>query len=222
MFNQGARQGKADERNRWVEAGHREQDTCVRDTRSFVNVGIGSDSIGIGSDIVQEPDEATPRKHGSIGTQTTVDELLPTKPLMPMPFSWAEDAASIPIVSSLKPTLAPRDFSALQSKSKKPFDTLQRRHYRSQGLRRTRQHARTFSIQRTYGTPRPCNGSPLVTRYHPSGIRPDKPTVMIPIGSPSPTQCKSISQLDWDQDPRLHELARVLGTLGWVRQTQFS
>ena len=29
MFNQGARQGKADERNRWVEAGHCEQD---RDT----------------------------------------------------------------------------------------------------------------------------------------------------------------------------------------------
>jgi hypothetical protein len=151
----------------------------------------------------------------------TVDKPLLTKPLMPMPFSWAEDATLIPIVSTLTPTLAPHDFSALQSKSTKPFNTLQQHHYHSQGFRRTRQYVRTFLIQRTYGTPRPCNGPPLVTRYHPSGIRPDKPTVMIPIGSPSPT-CKSISQLDWDQDPCLHELARVLGILGWVRQTQFS
>jgi hypothetical protein len=29
MFNQGARQGKADERNWWVEAGHCEQDMCM-------------------------------------------------------------------------------------------------------------------------------------------------------------------------------------------------
>jgi hypothetical protein len=117
MFNQVARQGKADERNWWVEAGHHEQDTCMRDTHSFI-------SIGIGSDIVHEPDEATAHTHGSIGTQMTVDKLLPTKPLMPMPFSWAEDTASIPIVSSLTPTLPPRDFSALRSKSMKPFDTL--------------------------------------------------------------------------------------------------
>jgi hypothetical protein len=113
MFNQGARKGKADERNQWIEAGHCEQDTCMRDTHSFVSVGIGSDIIGIGSDIVHDPDEATTRTHGSIGTQTTVDKPLPTKPLMPIPFSWAEDTASIPIVSSLTPTLPPRDFSAL-------------------------------------------------------------------------------------------------------------
>jgi hypothetical protein len=224
MFNQGVRRGKADERNRWVEAGHCEQGKCACDSRSFASIGIGPDvasvtrtfvDIKIGPDIIDTLAATTTSTHESIGTQTATNKSLSTESPASTWFSWAEDAASIPIISSLTQTPASRDFSALRSESKTPFGTLQRRYQRSRGIRRPRQHFRTLPIQRTY-TPRLQHNPPPVTRYHPSGIRPGRPAITTPIHS------ISASHLDWDKDPRLRELGRVLGTLGWVRQDQSS
>jgi hypothetical protein len=231
-FNRGIRQGKADEKNRWVEAGHREQDKCARDSCSFASIGVGPDAtsatrtfvdIGIGPDVESITRTfvdveigpgitgTTTNTHELIGMQKTVDKSLATSTR----FSWADDAASIPIISSSMPTLASRDFSALRSQSKTPFGTLQRRYQRSRGIRRTRQYFRTLPAQRTY-SPWLQHNPPPITCYHPSGIRPGRHAITTPIHS------VSTSHLDWDQDPRLHELGRVLGTLGWVRQDQFS
>jgi hypothetical protein len=204
-FNQGTRQGKADERKQWVEAGHCDQGICTRNSSSFV-------SIGVGPDVIRMPVVATVRTHESIGIQTAVDKSLSTEKSASTQFDWADDAASIPIISPLPQAQALRDFSALRSESTKPFGTLQRRYQRSQGIRRTRQR-HTYPIQRTYT---PQHSLPFITRYHPFGIRTGKPAITIPICStPANTEPRC---LDWDRDPQLRDLGLILQTLGWVRQ----
>jgi hypothetical protein len=158
-FNRGTRQGRADKQNQWIEVGHCEEGACIRDSHTFVSIGIGLDvasttrtfvDIKIGPDIIAMPTAATTYTHESAGTQSTIDKLLPTKPPVSAQFSWAEDAASIPIVSLSTQILAPHDFLVLQSESKTPFGTLQRHYHRSRGTQRTCQHVRTLPIQRTY------------------------------------------------------------------------
>jgi hypothetical protein len=185
-------------------------DTPLPATCTCVDVGIGLDAVGT-------PATATVYTQESIGTQTVVDNSTSTASTH---FSWADDAAEIPIASPLPLQQAPRDFSALRSGSRKPFSTLQRRYHRSRGVQRTCQPFRPFPMQRTYGTPPIRNSPPLVTHYHPSGIKPGKSAITIPIRS-STRPIQPALQLDWDQDPRLCELGRVLGTLGWVRRCQF-
>jgi hypothetical protein len=194
--------------------------------RTFVDVEIGPDlmsatrtfvDVEIGPDVTTTPVTATTCTHESIVTQTAIDNSLSMEPPTSTQFSWAEDAASIPIMSPLTQTPATRDFSALQSESAKPFCTLQHCYHQSRGRPRTRRQFYTFPIHRNYLIQQPQH-PPLITCYHPSG----KPAMTTPIRSPSQMPIKTVSQLDWDQDPRLRELGRVLGTLGWVRQGQFS
>lgn len=153
------------------------------------------------------------------GTQTR-DELktLPSPPLPPSaPFIWADEP---PLVLPAVPLAhGTRDLSALQSKSRKPFDTLQRRHRR---FRTTKRHCITQqNQQRTSHSPEIATVvniettpiSYLSTQHRRSRISPTKPTF-----SPAqqslwpPTSC-----LHWDQDPILVGFSRVLKVLSWTR-----
>ncbi|KAK7455861.1 hypothetical protein VKT23_010898 [Stygiomarasmius scandens] len=115
-------------------------------------------------------------------------------------FDWFEDSdATFPAASINSPS--PRDISVLRSSSSHPFGSLQRRIRRSQ----PRAHAPFFSNS----TPR----YPVFTRQHPFRIGPRKPVYT----HPRPT--RHTEDIDWIGDPRLKELSRILGELGWVRRS---
>ncbi|KAF8965651.1 hypothetical protein BDZ97DRAFT_1811669 [Flammula alnicola] len=116
--------------------------------------------------------------------------------------SWADDSNSIPIIQLIKP---PRDLSCLRSE-RKPFSTIRHRN------RRCYRTARRVPIPPVhFPVPRTCTSRsiyPITPRYphlHPSTPAPQPKTA--PFLPPA---------LDWDCDPRLSELSRVLQTLGWV------
>ncbi|TFY82442.1 hypothetical protein EWM64_g1570 [Hericium alpestre] len=127
-------------------------------------------------------------------------------------FSWAEEAASLPITSSAPLIVPPpHDFSVLRSSSARPFDSLKRHARRSQPR-----------PTRPLCPPRPFvpTSEPIVTRRHPTGLRADRPSVII-LSSPSvPSSVKlEAPPLDWQGDPHLQELGRVLRGLGWVHSS---
>ncbi|KAF8959320.1 hypothetical protein BDZ97DRAFT_1397879 [Flammula alnicola] len=116
--------------------------------------------------------------------------------------SWADDSNSIPIIQLIKP---PRDLSCLRSE-RKPFSTIRHRNRRCyRTARRVPIPPVHFPVLRT------CTSRsiyPITPRYphlHPSTPAPQPKTA--PFLPPA---------LDWDCDPRLSELSRVLQTLGWV------
>ncbi|KAJ7685814.1 hypothetical protein B0H14DRAFT_3675289, partial [Mycena olivaceomarginata] len=137
-----------------------------------------------------------------------------TDPVAVPPLDWAEDAGVLPIflppVHHLLPLSLPRDFSALSTGAQKPFASLQHRcrcpprmHTTSQPrssrpIATRQQHSRVYSatsqhLQHSWRTPPAIFSSFLSTL---SG--------QLPV------------QLDWDRDPHLRDLGRVLAALGWV------
>jgi hypothetical protein len=130
-------------------------------------------------------------------------------PRPPTRFDWAEDAATLPIA----PNLHPRDFSGLRTGRTQPFGTIQRH------TRRRRAPPRSSIPSRQFFHPphvSPPHAQPFITRRHPSGIGPGKPTVTVPLGTPAPAPTPSVVKLDWDQDPRLVDLSLALRALGWT------
>ncbi|KAJ7436395.1 hypothetical protein B0H11DRAFT_2110530 [Mycena galericulata] len=109
------------------------------------------------------------------------------------------------IVPTISPV--PRDLTALQTGSPRPFGTLQRRLARS---RNSRAHARKKSA--------PVPTPPIVTRRHPQSIASNKPISTTPIPIPPLPRARRQHTLDWDRDPLLSDLGRALGALGWIRQ----
>ncbi|KAJ7242622.1 hypothetical protein C8J57DRAFT_1726236 [Mycena rebaudengoi] len=109
----------------------------------------------------------------------------------PPRFNWADDAAeAVPTATATNtPSLPSRDLSVLRSAagSLTPFGTLQSR------------------ARRTHRTTRP---------RHRSNFAP--PTSTQPNAS-KPFRLTLSSNLDWDRDPRLSELGRVLRSMGWAR-----
>ncbi|KZV58923.1 hypothetical protein PENSPDRAFT_695644 [Peniophora sp. CONT] len=132
----------------------------------------------------------------------------------PKSYSWADDvdttsqphpASAIPIIP------VPRDLSDLRPEpSVKPFGSLHQRnrrtrHSHSDNPSRSRpSHRARASDARSWRAP----VHRTVSGFSSSYIRPRS--------HPSRTQHSS-SSLDWDADPRLFELGRVLASLGWVR-----
>ncbi|KAJ7503721.1 hypothetical protein B0H11DRAFT_1984046, partial [Mycena galericulata] len=118
----------------------------------------------------------------------------------------------LPTTDTTVPTISPgpRDLTALQTGSPRPFGTLQRRLARS---RNSRAHAQKKSAS----VPTP----PIVTRRHPQGIASDKPISTAPVPIPPLPRARRQHHwhtLDWDRDPLLSDLSRALGALGWIRQ----
>ncbi|KAJ7510590.1 hypothetical protein B0H11DRAFT_1955362 [Mycena galericulata] len=100
-----------------------------------------------GMEIGREAEEKrwTDAGHFTNGTCRAFDTQIPspipsapfleTKMDIPGTFNWADDAESLPIQTVLLTVREPRDLSGLRSGSTNPFDTLQRRHARSHGVR---------------------------------------------------------------------------------------
>lgn len=127
--------------------------------------------------------------------------LLPLSPCAPSRLNWAEDAESLPIRSGG----TVRDLSCLSTGCKRPFDSIRR-----QARRRQTWNPLPTAFVRC-GRPVWTTG-PIVTHRHPFGLGSGKPIVSIP----SPVPQESPPKLDWDSDPRLVDLSRVLRALGWA------
>jgi hypothetical protein len=112
-------------------------------------------------------------------------------------FSWADDAAELPI-SSLTPEKCPRDLSSLRSSTINPFSSLRRRQQQSWKFRRVINSFPQPNSYHTYQKPY-FHSSPSRIPCHPS--QPHIPTF-----------------LNWDQDPRLLDLSKALKALGWFRR----
>ena len=120
----------------------------------------------------------------------------PPELLVSRHLNWADDAAELPI-SSTVPTKQPRDLSGLRSRhfSKNPFSSLQRRRPK---FNKNKNHFINSKSQyyHHHAFPSPYHHSQK-PHYHPQ----------------SPF---SVS-LNWDQDPRLVDLGTALQALGWIR-----
>ncbi|KAJ7153042.1 hypothetical protein C8R43DRAFT_1126892 [Mycena crocata] len=143
-----------------------------------------------------------------------------TVAVTPAPLDWAEDAATLPIhlSHSETPPSAPRDFSALHTGSPQPFASLQRRRRRSpqpateplqnpplsRSIRRPQKKSGMHHSLRQRTPPSSSHSALSIPFPTPTSfLPPDKPNTSFP--------------LDWDQDPRLRDLAQALAALGWVR-----
>ncbi|KAJ7763746.1 hypothetical protein B0H16DRAFT_1527123 [Mycena metata] len=121
------------------------------------------------------------------------DEFIPS--ITPAPsFRWADEShASLPLPAASPPPS--RDFSALRSDTvPAPFSTLQHRAHRKHKLT---QPPRSSTRHSTY------------VRRHPASPW----SIFRSADSQS-----SRGALDWEHDPRLSELSRVLRSMGWARE----
>ncbi|KAJ6482026.1 hypothetical protein DFH09DRAFT_1213555 [Mycena vulgaris] len=125
----------------------------------------------------------------------------PTAPSAP--FNWADEPA-VPLVpdTPLPPPPPARDFSALRSDvtSLTPFSTLRHRAHRTQKSSRA---------------PRRSAMPATSFRRH-SDARASVPRPSTPFFAPK-AFTRAAYVLDWDRDPRLSELSRVLRSMGWAR-----
>jgi hypothetical protein len=136
--------------------------------------------------------------------ETPERKITPAPPLVPEPsrhFDWAEDAESLPIAFQSPP---PRDLSVLRSDTPRPFDSIQRQARRRNQVRNPPIHSFVRRGQPVW------TAGPIITRKHPFGLGPGRPTI------PSPVFQEPPPKLDWDSDPRLADLNRVLRALGWA------
>ncbi|KDR66397.1 hypothetical protein GALMADRAFT_147985 [Galerina marginata CBS 339.88] len=129
-----------------------------------------------------------------LSTLIPIPILVPTSPPK---LSWADDSASLPIIPLIK---TPRDLSGLRSNNK-PFGTI--RH-------RNRRH---LENSRRRSTPPVHVPSSNTNRYIPRSSQ-RYPHLSPPLPHPNVTPFLP-PVLDWDGDPRLFELSRVLRSLGW-------
>ena len=121
----------------------------------------------------------------------------PPEPLVSRHFNWADDAAELPI-SSTVPTKQLRDLSCLRSQHfpKNPFSSLQRSRHPK------------FNKNRIRFT----NSKPQHRRYHVF------PNPYYHSQNPHHHSQPTSLNLNWDQDPRLADLSNALRALGWVQR----
>ncbi|KAJ7469330.1 hypothetical protein B0H11DRAFT_2238388 [Mycena galericulata] len=173
--------------------------------RVFVDVGVGTDSPA--ADLSPPtPSSTSP----TISTSTPADALhaadIPHAPSTT--FKWADEASEPLLPDTRNPThpmhLPPRNFSALRSDSTSltPFGTLQYRTYRTYKTSRAPRHSASHA-------PLPYRSSAASIPFcHPSARS----------FASKPFRVAFCSTLDWDHDPRLSDLSRVLRAMGWARE----
>lgn len=112
--------------------------------------------------------------------------------------SWADDCTSLPVIPLVK---TPRNISCLRS-GNKPFGTLQHRN------RRHSQITQRVSVPpHSFPSVRACASAPVY--LIPSRRMRSSPPAVYTNAAPSISLA-----LDWDRDPRLFELTRILRSLG--------
>lgn len=196
--------------------------------------GYDQGYLDASSDAIQ--DRENPRdifgqeiKHVEISTQTDpILELAPSPaerqdPIPPPslvteppPLNWADDEApQLPsMFPNSKPRKPPRDLTCLRSVDPTPFpfSSLKHRSQRahpasSRGPRQSHYQCRLplSTPNALYRPPFRCSRQKLTK----------PPNFHIP----SPTQICPPDKLDWETDPRLHDLSTALKALGWTRPT---
>ncbi|KAJ7581033.1 hypothetical protein C8J56DRAFT_895561 [Mycena floridula] len=194
--------GKETERKSWIQDGHSPSGPCFarQPKRVFATVAVLTDppislSSSTSTSTQTEPTQTKPSSNTSV---------LPP----PKPFSWADEAESIPICTISAIHRPPRDLSILSTGIRRPFASLQRRCRTSRRNREPRIQPLSHTSIST-SLPR----HPIITRQHPAGISSQKPVFLLQSGVRKVE--KSAIQLDWSQDPRLFKLSQALQNLGW-------
>jgi hypothetical protein len=146
-----------------------------------------------------------------IATQTDVPvAATPT----PESFDWAEDVEDLSMHSlpGPSPSLPARDISCLRSGVPQPFASLRRRHRRApQKTFHSQNRSHSHSIRTTAHIWPTKNPRSTFIAHPPFTSRSlHTSTIFVPAG-------QSPLRLDWDRDPRLHDLSWALMALGWVR-----
>jgi hypothetical protein len=163
-----------------------------------VLVDVGTDSPL--AEITPPPLPPSTLVHASTQTDappTVIPSTLPNPSL-----SWADESYHIYAPDPApSPLLPPRDFSALRSdRTSTPFGTLQHRAHRRQ------KSARPPRCSASRSTPH--------RRFYTSAA----PVYYATNASCTPKPFRAVSSaLDWDRDPRLSDLSRVLRSMGWAR-----
>jgi len=158
-------------------------------------VDVGTDSPAV--------DLSPPTPPSPAPVSASIDPAVPPA-TSSAPFNWA-DEPDVPRVTNALPCLPlpPRDFSALHSDSTSltPFGTLRYRTYRThKSSRAPRRSASRATFSRQYpAAPAPFHHAPTASF------------------ASRPFSAASAPVLDWDSDPRLSELSRVLRSMGWDR-----
>ncbi|KAJ6572447.1 hypothetical protein DFH09DRAFT_1277400 [Mycena vulgaris] len=162
-----------------------------------------AEGIAVGRRLELEEVRTTPPPIAREYTETEIQTDAAAFIILPQESSPPLTVAEEPILPSAAPI--PRDLSALQTGSPRPFGSLQRRLARSR---------RPLRQKKSVIPP----SHPIITRRHPRGISHGKPVTTTPVSSPPPRHAPPPHRvLDWDRDPLLSDLARALGALGWVR-----
>ncbi|KAJ7167435.1 hypothetical protein C8R43DRAFT_1161115 [Mycena crocata] len=160
---------------------------------------------------------SSPPSLRSVSTAATQTDIVA---VAPVPLDWAEDAATLPIHLPLSETPPPaaRDLSALHTGSPQPFASLQRRRRRAPRTANT--PLQNPPLRHSIHPPQKESGihrsvtrrTPPSHSHSPPFIPSPGPTSFLPPDKPA-----APFPLDWDQDPRLRNLARALTALGWVK-----
>ncbi|KAJ7155160.1 hypothetical protein C8R46DRAFT_1117102 [Mycena filopes] len=121
-----------------------------------------TDGLAEGTERGREAEEKRWIDRGHFDNALTVPLPLPLSPIhVPGAFDWADDAEYLPIHAVLLDVQPPRNFSALRSSAKNPFQTLQRRHARHHSARtRSRRPYQQFHLTPSYTIP-PSSTQPL-------------------------------------------------------------
>jgi len=138
----------------------------------------------------------------------TLNPIHITSPPLSTSLNWADNAASLPILSSHPP---PRNLSALCSTKRNPFSSLQCRSKQFHAWVSSRFHQNIFFSQTSHYHHQPLALQPLPLFPKPQILHhasKNKPFISLP------SSC--ISGLDWDQDPHLSDLSRALKALDWI------
>ncbi|PBK67953.1 hypothetical protein ARMSODRAFT_1019997 [Armillaria solidipes] len=185
----GRKDGTAKEKEIWISAGHMESGICRAGSKDLVDIGI---MVTAPTCTFTDAAAITELHNNSSDLSFTKSE----------PFSWADDASTIPIhsVEAAVCSPPPRDFSCLSSGARKPFASLQ---HRSKRNHIRQQHTTGHHCYR-YQVP----VQPHFTRRSP---RPPVPSCHIN------TFVAQSSSLDWTRDPRLFRLRDAMEDLGWCR-----
>jgi hypothetical protein len=163
-------------------------------------VDVGTDSPV--AELSPPPPSSFMPVHASTQTDPPPSAIAPSTTPSP-PFRWGDESYAfnpVPVPMSVSSSLsppAPRDFFALRSNST-PFSTLQRRTHRRQKSARAHR----------------CSAS-----HHTSSERRSAAARVHHGTNTSFTSKRAAhSTLDWDRDPRLSDLSRVLRSMGWARE----
>ncbi len=189
----GKKEGITKEKEAWIRQGHAELGACRAGREDLVDA-----AIMVGTSTCSFTDTAVATDPGD---NSSSEKLLFAKS---EPFSWAEDASSIPIhsvelvISSPPP---PRDISCLSSGAQKPFASLQHRSKRN-----------FIQQQRSTGHSRSRYQVPVHQHFPRQSSRLSAPSRR------DNTFTTQVSSLDWTGDPRLFRLQDALEDLGWFRR----